>query len=145
MITMNDNNWNLVFSVLYITCVMFYKVTREPMCIFTYVQMRQIFKFRFCIEIFEIRYSCFYYISIWMYIVSKSKMIAIWSLIWEKLSFIFVSFVHSVSFAHRLPCINCYQVSNLATSTKSKGYRMCPPSSIMWLLIVVRRLVFLSR
>ena len=31
--------------------------TREPMCIFTYVQIGQILKVRFCIELFKMRYS----------------------------------------------------------------------------------------
>ena len=42
--------------------------TREPMYVFTYVQMRQILKRIFCIKLFEIRYSCLYHILIWTYI-----------------------------------------------------------------------------
>ena len=42
--------------------------TREPMCVFIYVQMRPNLKPRFCIKLFETRYSYFYYILIWTYI-----------------------------------------------------------------------------
>ena len=43
--------------------------TREHLCIFTYVQIEQISKVRFCIELFKIQYSCFEHTLICTYII----------------------------------------------------------------------------